>query len=150
MRIKDFLFGSSIESSSLADIGLLILRLAIGFALALSHGYGKLLDPISFITKAVVPMGLPAPTIFGWLAIFSEFFGGILLALGLLTRPASFLVLCFMLTAFFGIHANDPFSGNKELAFMYGLIAFAFLLKGSGRYGFDALLRGNNRGSSRR
>lgn len=149
MRIKDFLFGGSIESSPLADVGLLVLRFATGFALALSHGYGKLLDPNSFITKAVIPMGLPAPTIFGWLAIFSEFFGGILLALGLLTRPAAFLVLSVMLTALIGVHSADPFA-TQEKAVLYGLIAVAFLLKGSGRYGFDALLRGNNRGSSRR
>ncbi|MCP9494571.1 MAG: DoxX family protein [Pyrinomonadaceae bacterium MAG19_C2-C3] len=149
MRIKDFLFGSSIESSPLADVGLLVLRFATGIALALQHGYGKLLDPTSFITKAVIPMGIPAPTIFGWLAIFSEFFGGILLALGLLTRPAAFFVLCVMLTAYFTVHINDPFA-RKELAVLYGLIAIAFLLKSSGRYGFDALLRGNNRGSSRR
>lgn len=149
MRFKDFLFGGSIESSPLADVGLLVLRFAAGFALALQHGYGKLLDPNSFITKAVVPMGLPAPTIFGWLAIFAEFFGGILLALGLLTRPAAFLILGMMVTALVGVHAADPF-GKQELAVLYGLIAVAFLLKGAGRYGFDALLRGNNRGSSRR
>ncbi len=148
MRIKDFLFGGSIESSPLADVGLLVLRLATGFALALSHGYGKLLDPNRFISTAVAGLGLPAPTLFGWLAIFSEFFGGILLALGLLTRPAAFLVLGVMLTAFFGIHAADPFA-RKELALLYGLIAVAFLLKGSGRYGFDALLRGSGRGSRR-
>lgn len=148
MRLKDFLFGGSIESSPVADFGLLVLRFATGFALALSHGYGKLLDPNRFINGAVAGLGFPAPTLFGWLAIFSEFFGGILLALGLLTRPAAFLVLGVMLTAYFGIHFNQTFD-KQELAVLYGLIAIAFLLKGSGRYGFDALLRGSGRGSRR-
>jgi putative oxidoreductase len=59
----------------------------------------------------------------------------------LLTRPAAFLILCVMLTAFFGVHINDPFA-KQESALMYGFIALAFLIVGSGRYGLDSLIRG--------
>jgi hypothetical protein len=45
-----------------------------------------------------------------------------------------------MLVAAFGRHAGDPFSA-KELALLYGCVAFLFLLVGSARYGLDAVLR---------
>lgn len=145
MNLKDVLFGGSFESRPLADAGLMFLRGFTGFGLMYGHGLGKLQSPERFL-GAVGNLGLPLPTVFGWLAIFAEVFGGLLLALGLLTRPAAFLVLCVMLTAFFGVHRADPYI-KAEPALMYGFIALAFLLAGSGRYGFDALIRG---GRSRR
>lgn len=145
MNIRDFLFGSSFESRPLADVGLMLLRVFAGLALAFGHGLGKLQAPDKFLAS-VPNLGFPMPTVFGWLAIFAEFFGGLLLALGLLTRPAAFLILCVMLTAFFGVHFNDPFQ-RQELALFHGFVAIAFLLAGSGRYGLDALIRGGRGGS---
>lgn len=141
MNLKDVLFGGSLESRPLADAGLMLLRGFTGLGLAFGHGLGKLQAPDRFLSM-IPNIGLPMPTVFGWLAIFTEFFGGLLLALGLLTRPAAFFILCLMLTAFFGVHSADPYV-KAEPALMYGFIAIAFLFAGSGRYGFDALIRGN-------
>lgn len=143
MNLKDVLFGGSLESHPLADFGLMLLRGFTGFALAFQHGLGKLQAPDKFL--GMVPnLGLPFPTVFGWLAIFAEFFCGLLLMLGLLTRPAAFFILCVMLTAYFGVHIADPYA-KAEPALLYGFIALAFLLVGSGRYGVDALIRGGRR-----
>ncbi|MDA2920705.1 DoxX family protein [Desulfobacterota bacterium AH_259_B03_O07] len=85
-------------------------------------------------------MGFPQPELFAWAAGCAEFFGGILLMIGLFTRPAAFFILITMIVAVFGQQAADPFS-DKELASTYGFIALTFTFIGSGRYGLDSLLK---------
>ena len=139
MQFRDILFGGSGGGSKLADIGLALLRLVAGVAMAVNHGAGKIQKPGQIIEGAD-DMGFPVPFFFGWMAIIAEFFGGILLALGLATRPAAFLLACTMATAAFIRHANDNFK-TREPALLFLFIAVLFLLAGSGRYGVDALLR---------
>ena len=85
-------------------------------------------------------MGFPMPVLFAWAAGLSEFLGGILLALGFLTRISSFFIAVTMLVALIGVHSADPFN-RQELAFMYLFVAIAFLLKGSGDWSVDSFLR---------
>src|SRR4051812_36018328 len=66
------------------DLALLILRVSFGFALALTHGRAKLAAPTRFF-EGLGKHGFPLPVLFGWAAILSEFAGGLLLAVGLLT-----------------------------------------------------------------
>lgn len=135
-----FFIGGSGGASALADAGLLILRLLAGFALAYYHGLGKLPPSPGFI-EGVAAMGFPAPTFFAWAAGLAETVGGAFLALGLLTRPASFFILCTMASAFFLRHAEDTFP-QAEKAYLFGSIALCFLLIGAGRFSLDRLLRG--------
>jgi putative oxidoreductase len=139
MRVKDFVFGGKGGSSEAVDLGLALLRLLAGVALAVNHGAAKIRDPSQIISGAD-HLGFPAPTFFGWMAAISEFFGGILLALGLATRPAAFLVACTMSTAAFMAHSGDNFA-KREPALLFLFIAVLYLIAGSGRYGVDALLR---------
>ena len=139
MRIRELILGGAGGGSKLTDIGLALLRVVAGVALAVNHGASKIRDP-SQIIRGADSLGFPAPTFFGWMAAISEFFGGILLALGLATRPAAFLVASTMFTAAFLAHARDDFK-TREPALLFLFIAVLFLLAGSGRYGVDALLR---------
>jgi putative oxidoreductase len=133
-----FLFGPPAGvNAPLTDAGLLVLRVFAGLALALGHGWGKLPPSPGFI-EGVGNMGFPWPALFAWAAAFAEFAGGLLLAAGLLTRPASLLIFFTMATAAFIRHAPDPFSG-KEKALLFLFIALLFLLAGAGRYSLDAL-----------
>ena len=70
----------------------------------------------------------------------AEFAGGILLAIGLCTRPAAFFILCTMGVAAGIAHSDDPYR-DKELALLFGAVAVMFLLAGSGRFSVDRLLR---------
>ena len=137
--LKKVLFGGESGLSYAANAGLTLLRIFAGVALALGHGLGKI-PPSDGLINGTANMGFPAPAAFAWAAGLSEFLGGILLALGLLTRWASFFVAFTMLVALVGVHRADPFQ-KQELAFMYFFISLAFLIKGAGDWSIDSFLR---------
>lgn len=146
MNLRTFFVGSG-ETSIATDIGLLILRLGAGLPLALAHGTGKIPPSAGFV-DGVSGMGFPAPVFFAWAAGLSELVGGLLLALGLATRPAAFFVACTMAVAFFVRHGADPFaSAEKSLLFL--ICALALLAAGSGKYAVDAVFRRRQPGSFR-
>lgn len=119
------------------DVGLLLLRLWVGLVMAFGHGLGKF-GSEKFLA-GVVELGLPAPEVMALLAALSEFVGGLLLALGLLTRPAAFTIVITMAVAAFGRHADDPFR-MQEMALFYGVAALGFVFTGAGRLSLDHLI----------
>lgn len=137
--IKRFLFGGAVIEPIPANVGLAILRVFAGLSMALGHGLGKIPPSERFVT-ITGDLGFPVPEFFAWMAAFSEFGGGLLLALGLLTRPGAFFIWFTMLIAAFFQHAADPFS-TKEMAFLYLVITGMFVVVGSGKYGVDPLIR---------
>ena len=84
-------------------------------------------------------LGFPLPEVFAWGAGLIEFGGGLLLVVGLFTRPAAALAMAVVWTAYFGAHADDSFS-DAEAAFLYGAIMLALALTGAGRFSLDAAL----------
>jgi putative oxidoreductase len=120
------------------DIGLLIVRVFAGLALAFAHGIGKVPPSDRFIDR-VAGMGLPAPELFAWLAGAAEFGAALLLALGLLTRPAAFLILGNFVVVAGLAHAGDSF-GDREKPLLFLTIALLYLFAGPGRYSLDAVL----------
>jgi putative oxidoreductase len=138
-KLTDWLIGGAGGGSALADAGLAILRITAGLALSLAHGLGKI-PPSPRFVSGVEEMGFPFPIFFAWAAGLSEYAGGILLALGLFTRPAALFILFTMSIAFFIRHADDVFR-DKERALLFLVIAAAFLLIGGGRYALDRVMR---------
>lgn len=139
MQPSHLLFGRPRPGSPAVDAGLLVFRVVAGLSLAFFHGLGKVPPSEGFIGM-VGGMGLPAPGIAAWLAAFAEFGGGILLALGLLTRPISLLLIGhFTIVVLLG-HAGQPLS-DRELPILFLATAALYLLAGPGRYSVDALIR---------
>jgi putative oxidoreductase len=94
-------------------------------------------------------MHIPAPLAF--LAICAEFFGGLGLIVGLLSRVAAFGIAMNMLVAIFTVHIHSGFFANwtgqqKGEGIEYHLLALALLLtvmiKGAGALSIDRLLSG--------
>ena len=79
------------------------------------------------------------PAFFAWMGAFSEAVGGLLLALGLLTRPAAFLVCCTMLVAMF-MQQFQAGLWNMLPAMGFLWAALPALVLGSGRFGLDYVL----------
>lgn len=139
-KVKRILFGGTPAGSWLAELGTLVLRIFAGLTLAVFHGFPNL-PPGSWLVDTTASLGFPFPTGFAWAAKISEFVGGILLALGLFTRPAALLIVATLGTAAFHYHSADPFK-IKELAMLYLAIAIMFLFKGAGVWSIDRVIRG--------
>jgi putative oxidoreductase len=132
------LFGSSRIETIPANIGLLVVRGTTGLFLALGHGLAKL-PPSDRLVETIAGLGYPVPAVFAWTTAMVEFAGGLLLAIGLMTRPASASIAITMLLIATTRHALDPFA-VKEKALLFALIALAFMLIGAGKYSVDALI----------
>jgi len=137
--LNKLMFGGETGLSFAANAGLTLLRIFTGIAMAFAHGIGKV-PPQEGLIERTASLGFPMPTFFAWAAGLSEFAGGILLAIGLFTRFASFFIAITMIVALVGVHGADPFA-TQEKAFLFLFIAIAFLLKGSGDWSIDSFLR---------
>jgi putative oxidoreductase len=129
-----------------SDLGLLLLRLWFGTVLALAHGFSKVSDLPKFIAS-VSKHGIPLPEVTAPFAALSELAGGLLLALGLFTRPAGLAVCATMLVAAFHVHGADPFK-KQEFALAYAAAGLALALTGPGRFSVDAWWRTRRQSTS--
>ncbi len=93
-------------------VGLLILRLVVGAAFMV-HGWAKINSPGGM--TAWMPAAAPVPGFLQAAAALSEFGGGALLILGLLTPVAAFFLACTMIVAIGMVHlpAGHPFVNPK-------------------------------------
>lgn len=137
--MKKLLFYSTVESSLFNEIAMLLLRVTVGLFMALLHGYGKLPVSDEFI-QGTASLGFPFPFFFAWAAGLTEFLGGILLALGVFTRPVGFLLAVTMGVAAFMQHAADPLQ-VKEMALLYFVMAIVFMVRGGNKFSVDSLIK---------
>jgi putative oxidoreductase len=125
------------------DFGILLLRVGIGLSMMILHGWGKISGGSSVWTQVGSNMSLVgldfAPTFWGFMAAFSEFFASAFLILGLLFRPMTLLLAFTMFIAAL-VHLNMPAEAPNagwrgashaiELMVVYGGLFFA----GAGRF----------------
>jgi putative oxidoreductase len=109
------------------------------------HGYSKVIpvgslhggNPFSALDRHshfVVSLGLPYWL--GYVSAITEFFGGILILLGLLTRFAAFLIACNMLVALVTVTRHHGYSGS-EYALALFAISLMLLFYGAGACALD-------------
>ncbi|MBX5483751.1 MAG: DoxX family protein [Myxococcaceae bacterium] len=124
----------------LADLGWALTRFVFGMSLALLHGYDKVFNgKVYSLAGTVAHLGFPFPLFFAWCASAAEFFGGLFVAFGFLTRPAAAFVSFTMLVALFQ-HRHDPM-GKMELALHYLALMVLAMLIGGGKYALDRSLK---------
>jgi putative oxidoreductase len=128
------------HNSFLANVGLLLLRVWIGGAMALLHGWPKL---VNFSTQKEGFMsfaGLPPAVSLG-LAIFGELACAVLVAAGLVTRFGAAVAAFTMGVAFFVAHgAKLSGEGSGEMSFLYLAGFVVILVAGPGQLSIDGLL----------
>jgi putative oxidoreductase len=105
--------------------------------LILQHGTIKVLD------FPDAPMNEVPLTSMGGIAGFFELIGGILLAIGLFTRPVAFILSGMTAVAYFYAHAPQGFYPNLnggELAVLYCFTFLYIACAGGGRWSVDAMM----------
>ncbi|TVS01517.1 MAG: DoxX family protein [Cyanobium sp. PLM2.Bin73] len=140
---SSFLSAYFLRRGVLANVGLLLLRLAIG-TMMIHHGQEKLANPEFFATNYVVPLHLPFPLLMAHLAGFAEILGswsvilGVFSPLGALALVGTMSVAAYhhILTSGFNIYV-------LELVVLYLGGSAAILLVGPGRLSFDAGIIGS-------
>ena len=131
-----------------------VVRLVLGIVF-FAHGAQKMLGwfggygfkgTMGFFTQA-----MHIPAVFAFLAIAAEFFGGLGLIIGLLTRVAAFGIAVNMLVAIFMVHLPNGFFMNwagqqKGEGVEYHLLVLAMtaalMIRGGGAFSIDRAIRG--------
>lgn len=130
--------------TGLQPFGALCMRLVLGVAMFV-HGWSKvaplgglhshdLFSGINHFAHYVTTLGLPHWL--GYVSALTEFLGGILLVVGLLTRFAAFMVAGNMLVALLFVTIHQGYHGSE-----YGLallaLALMILFHGAGSAALD-------------
>ena len=134
------LFNSA--SKKQIDTGLTILRLIVG-AIFVAHGGQKLfIFGLDGVAGAFGQMGIPMAGILGPFVAFVEFFGGLALISGLLTRLASLGLLSTMVVAILKVHLPNGFFAPNGIEFPLALVGGTALLAltGAGSWSIDGLI----------
>lgn len=123
----------------------LLIRVALGLVL-IPHGMQKLFGAFGgpgmggFI-GTLQKVGYPMAEVWGWLIALLEFGGGILLVIGLFTRPVALAVLIFMLEAarfHLGIGGFFWTLRGNEYPLILAAVALYLIIRGAGPYSVDA------------
>lgn len=127
------------------DVGLLVMRVGLGLGMV-AHGWPKPWGgPAKWeaLGGAMASVGITfLPTFWGLCAALAEVFGGLLLAVGLATRPAAAaLAFTMFIAAAMHLDAGDGYLGSSH-AIEVGWAFVGLVFLGSGRYGVDARLKG--------
>jgi putative oxidoreductase len=117
-----------------AITGLIVFVAGAGKVFGLFGGYGmtKTLEAYSSM------MHISAP--WAYISMYTELIGGLLLIIGLFTRPAALLVTINMLVATIYVGWNNFFAGQGDFPFTLCICSFAILLVGPKAYSLDAIL----------
>ncbi len=142
-KIQTFFLGGDQQNSISHNIGFLILRFFVGLAFCTVFEKffprNGIWGPQEWFIQDTASMGFPFPSFFAWIAVLSEFVGGILLMLGLFTRPAALLNVFVTFTATFVYHKGD-IGGTGLLSFFFMIMCLCILLFGSGKYSLEYLM----------
>lgn len=134
------MFSGAELNSWFAELGLFAARVYFGWIICLA-GISKF-PTANWFQGQVADLGFPAPSLMAFLATASEFVGGILLILGLCTRPAAFLAAVTMGVAAFGFHKNGLGEMHIAQMFFWAFVLFTFV--GGGRLSLDAFFRASH------
>jgi putative oxidoreductase len=127
----------------LVSLCLLLLRCTIGILLFIA-GSGKVLGwfgghGMEATIQGFSKIGISIPL--AYLSSYTEFIGGLLLTIGLLTRPAAFAVMINMIVAIL-VSLPRGFMGptGAQTPFIFLVIDVVIILAGPMTYSFDALI----------
>jgi putative oxidoreductase len=142
-RKSDLLFLR--RNARYADFGLLLLRVVTGaFLIYQSHDNVFSAARMDEFEKFMVQFGFVYPEVMAPLSVYAQFAAGIAFILGLLTRWFGLITAFNFTVAVWMVHWADPVPAIWPAAILI-FLGLYFGLRGSGRFGLDALLEGRAR-----
>jgi len=147
--MKKFFFDCGTRDA-VASLAILSLRSMIGLMMLIGHGIPKIhafsaILKQGFYHSTVFPLSLMSPQVGLVMTIGAEVVASTMIVLGLMTRPAAFVLGFTMVVAAFGALGAAPWFASgagpaKESALMYLIPAITLILSGAGGYSLDATL----------
>lgn len=129
------------SSQKISNVSVCLIRVGIGI-LTIGHGIPKIMggfETWNYLGTFVHPLGIYfLPVMWGFFGACTEFFGGIALTLGFMTRLASLaLALMMFVATIWHIYKGDGF---QQYSFPLSLLVIfvAFMIMGGGAYSLDA------------
>jgi putative oxidoreductase len=118
--------------------GALVMRLVLGIIMV-KYGYHKIIPSGALYDFTHLVTRLHLPIWLGYLAAFSEVFGGLLRIVGLLTRIVAIMMATEMTVAIIKIHLHGGLMGPNSFAFPLACFTIALMLvfTGCGWLGLD-------------
>ena len=142
-RKTDLIFLTS--AARHADIGLLLLRFVTGaFLIYQSHDNVFSAERMDEFEKFMVQFNFVYPQLMAPLSVYFQFAAGIAFILGLFTRWFGLITAFNFVVAMWMVHWNDPPPGMWPAAILI-FLGLYFGLRGSGRYGLDAMFESRGR-----
>jgi putative oxidoreductase len=143
--MKKFLFDCGTRDP-LASSALLFLRVTTGWMMLYGHGIGKIqnFDKLkdTWTVPGIIPLNFMSSPVSLMATIGAEVGAAALIMLGLMTRPAAFVLGFAMVVAAFQVHALDPFfskgGASKEFAVLYLIPCIVLIIAGAGQWSLDA------------
>ncbi len=127
---------------TLAPLSYTLVRVALGLIL-IPHGFAKLfLNDAVPASRNFVHFGWAYPLAWAYVIGALEFFGGIMLALGLFTRVIAAAIVVEMSVISFAVLWPNWSWGRRgmEYALFMGIVALAIFFRGGGRWSVDNLM----------
>ena len=125
-----------------ARLAYTLIRVAVGLIL-IPHGFAKVFGADAIpASRNFVNFGWAYPLAWAYFIGVVEFFGGILLALGLFTRVVAAAFVIEMAVISFAVLYPSWSWGKRgmEYALFMGIVALAIFLRGGGRWSLDRLI----------
>lgn len=123
-----------------SDLAYLIVRVTVGLML-IPHGYPKIMTMgASGVAAMLSRYGIEPALPLAYAVIAVETIGGIMIAIGLLTRPVAVLAVIEFLVIIFVVHWRSGYGasgGGIEFPLMWGLMLLAVTLRGGGPWSVD-------------
>lgn len=124
------------SGSSASDLGLLVLRLFLGINLFFRHGVEKITRFSQMSSHFPNPLHIGShPSLI--YALISDAICSLLVALGLGTRVAAFIVFVNISVVFYFVDHHSFFGGHGELLLLYIGGFLALVCTGGGRFSLD-------------